>query len=126
MPPEPVDPVAKIQRVCATCGMETSSRGNNCVGCARDVRRDEMIDIANQGRVLADTPEANAERVEKQAKQWAARRAWKPESQLAWLAAKFYFAEIQPRLVTITVPEIAAALSISEAYAADIRAGRHR
>jgi len=85
-----------------------------------------MIDIANQGRVLANTPEANAKRVEKQAKQWAARWAWKPEDQPAWLTGDFYVTQIQPRLATIEVPRIAAALGVSEAYAADIRAGRHR
>jgi CRISPR-associated endonuclease Cas1 len=125
-PPSVAAPVAKTERVCATCGIRPALKGNNCPDCARELYREEMIDIAKRGRVLANTPEANAKRVEKQAKQWAARWAWKPEDQPAWLTTTFYATAIQPRLAVVEVPKIAAALGVSEAYAADIRAGRNR
>jgi CRISPR-associated endonuclease Cas1 len=125
-PPSPMDPSPKIQRVCAKCGDPSSDRADHCPNCARDLFREEMIDIAKRGRVLANTPEANAKRVEQQAKQWAARWAWKPEMQPAWLTREFYIANIQPRLANVQVPKIAAVLGVSEGYAADIRAGRHR
>lgn len=125
VPRVPADPTPTIQRVCEKCGEPVTHKSRSCGKCARELFRDEMIEIAKQGRTLAFSPEANVKRVEKQAKQWAARWAWKPEMQPDWLTESFYSEEIAPRLVNVTVPNIAAALTVSEAYAADIRAGRH-
>jgi CRISPR-associated protein Cas1 len=125
VPRAPADPTPMVQRVCEKCGKPVTHKSRRCGKCARDLFRNEMLTIANQGRVLANTPEANAKRVEKQAKQWAARRAWKPEAQPDWLTKEFFRSEVAPRLATVSVPKIAAALSVSDAYAADIRAGRH-
>jgi hypothetical protein len=41
-----------------------------------------------------------------------------------WLTEKVFREKIQPKLATVTVPEIASALAVSHAYATDIRAGR--
>jgi CRISPR-associated endonuclease Cas1 len=125
-PPVPVAPAPKIERVCTKCGKPAAPRATNCPDCARDLYRSEMIDIAKRGRELATTPEANAKRVEKQAKQWKARWEWKPEYQPAWLTERFYDTDIQSKLASIEVRQIASALNVSEAYAADIRTGRHK
>lgn len=126
VPPVPSAPVSRVERVCEKCGKAPSRRGRHCLECARSTWRDEMNRINHKGRILANTPEANAKRVEKQAKQWAARWAWRPEMQPAWLTKDFYNTEIQPKIAAVEVPKIARALGVSEAYAADIRAGRHR
>jgi hypothetical protein len=51
---------------------------------------------------------------------------WSPSSLSAWLTEEFYLREIQPKLRTIKVREIAEALQVSHPYAASIRARRCR
>ena len=51
---------------------------------------------------------------------------WDPSDKPEWLDEKAYGEKIQPRLVRVTIPVISSALSVSNPYAADIRAGRHR
>jgi hypothetical protein len=51
---------------------------------------------------------------------------WSPSSLPAWLNENCYVQEIQPRLSTVKVREIAQALQVSKPYAAFIRAGRRR
>ena len=56
----------------------------------------------------------------------AAKRAWRPASQPAWLNENSYRKEIQPRLAAITISRLASTLGVSEPYAAYVRAGRHQ
>ncbi len=81
---------------------------------------------ARLGRVVAQSREAKARHAETQRRHAAAKRAWRPSDQPAWLDEQTYLQKIQPRLTGITVPFISSALGISKPYAADIRAGRHR
>jgi hypothetical protein len=43
-----------------------------------------------------------------------------------WLTEGFYTEKIQTKLASVTICTIASTLGVSESYAADIRAGRHR
>jgi hypothetical protein len=51
---------------------------------------------------------------------------WSPASQPGWLTEVFYLREIAPKLKGTKIREIAAALQISQPYAAEIRKGRRR
>jgi hypothetical protein len=51
---------------------------------------------------------------------------WSPSNLPEWLNEEFYVQEIQPKLRTIRVREIADALGVSHPYAAFIRSGRRR
>ncbi len=84
------------------------------------------MEVARSGRVAAQSPEAQARRSATKRRHDLARRGWLPSSQPAWLNGETYEQGIQPRLAGITCSTIASALSISEPYAADIRAGRRR
>ena len=68
--------------------------------------------------------EARARQAEKQRRHAAAKRAWRPSDQPAWLDQQTYLQKIQPRLAGVTIPVIASALGLSQPYAAEIRAGR--
>ena len=56
----------------------------------------------------------------------AAKRAWQTSSLPPWLDEEAYLQKIQPRLAGVTISVISSALGVSNPYAADIRAGRHR
>ncbi len=81
---------------------------------------------AQLGRVAGHSREARARQAEKQRRHAAAKRAWRPSDQPAWLDQQTYLQKIQPRLTGITIPFISSALGLSEPYAAEIRAGRRR
>jgi hypothetical protein len=51
---------------------------------------------------------------------------WSPSNLPSWLNEECYVQEIQPKLKTIRVREIAEALRVSQPYAASIRSGRRR
>jgi hypothetical protein len=85
---------------------------------------EELIEAARSGRIAAQSPETQFRRADMQRRHVAALKAWDPSSKPAWLNEKTYREEIQPRLAGVTVPTISSALSISEPYATDIRAGR--
>ena len=69
-------------------------------------------------------PIAQTRRADTQRRQNTARKAWRPSGKPIWLDERFYREQIQPRLAAITVPTIAATLSVSEPYVTRIRAGR--
>jgi hypothetical protein len=56
----------------------------------------------------------------------AAKRAWNPSDLPVWLNEDVYRKKTQPRLLETTVPAISSALSVSEPYATDIRAGKRQ
>ncbi len=81
---------------------------------------------ARLGRVVAQSREARARQAEKQRRHAAAKRAWQSSSLPPWLDEETYLRRIHPRLAGVTIPVISSALGVSNPYAADIRAGRHR
>jgi CRISPR-associated endonuclease Cas1 len=111
--------------VCRGCGA-TTRRGRHCPKCGREVSREKLIELAKIGRVAARNPESRRKHSETQRRHEAAKRAWRSSVKPAWLNEDTYREEIQPRLPTVTISAISSALAVSESYAADIRAGRHR
>ena len=72
------------------------------------------------GRMVAQTPKAEALRSETARRQMAAKLAWNPSELPAWLTEKAYREKIQPELAKINVRTIAEALGVSEPYATEI------
>src|SRR3989442_7242368 len=95
-----------------------------CASWALTVPGEVLIHAARLGRVAGHSREARARQAEKQRRHATAKRAWQTSSQPVWLDKDFYLRKIQPLLSAVTVPVLASALSISEPYAAEIRAGR--
>jgi len=75
-----------------------------------------MLPIAAKGRILAQTPTAQARRAATRKRQMAAERAWRPSDQPAWLTEQVYVQQIQPRLATISAAKLASAMEVSEPY----------
>jgi CRISPR-associated endonuclease Cas1 len=123
-PPETKPP--RPQSVCRMCGTPIKPECSYCVPCGVAVSREGLRDVARVGRVVAQGAEAQARRTATKRRHDAARRSWSPSSHPAWLTDETYTRNIQPRLGTVTIPAISAALGVSEPYAADIRAGRRR
>lgn len=59
-----------------------------------------------------------------QRRQATARWSWNPASQPDWLTQEFYKNQIQPKLTSCSLSQIAAAIGVSILYASDIRRGR--
>jgi hypothetical protein len=71
-------------------------------------------------------PEARNKHSATQRRHEAAKRAWRSSPNPAPTDEAVYSQQIHPRLMSVTISAISSALGISESYAADIRAGRHR
>jgi hypothetical protein len=74
--------------------------------------------------MAARSAEARARQAEKQRRHAAEVKEWNSSDKPDWLTEKFYRERIQPRLSSVTVPDLAPALGLSGPYAAEIRAGR--
>jgi len=113
------------ERICHGCGA-TTQRGRNCPKCVREISKEKLIELAKLGRAAAQNPESRKRHSETQRRHEAAKRAWRSSPKPAWLTGQTYVERIQPRLALITISTLSSALGVSESYAADIRAGRHR
>jgi hypothetical protein len=118
-------PAPRPKNVCAGCGV-TTKEGQNCPKCGRELSREKLIELAKRGRVAAQSPESQKKRSETHLRHGAAKRAWRASPKPAWLTESIYMETIHPMLGKVTISTIASTLGISESYAADIRAGRHR
>ena len=119
--PAPTPP--KPPRICLGCGAPIIYGKNFCSACGLVVARDALIESAKQGRIAAQTPEAQARRIETQRQNARAQAAWEQSGQPK-ISDEVYRNEIQPRLSGVTIPVIMSALNVCASYAADIRAGR--
>jgi CRISPR-associated endonuclease Cas1 len=118
-------PAPYPQKICSGCGA-TTQKGRLCPTCGREVSREKLIELAKIGRIAAQRPEAQAKHAETQRRHQAAKREWLSSPKLGWPTEIAYVEQIQPGLVKVAISRLAATLGISESYAADIRAGRHR
>jgi CRISPR-associated endonuclease Cas1 len=118
-------PAPRPKNVCAGCGVTTKD-GQNCPKCGREISREKLVELAKQGRIAAQSPEAQRKRIETHLRHGAAKRAWLLSPKPDWLTLDFYNQEIHPQLSSLTISSIASTLTVSEVYAANIRAGRHR
>ena len=114
----------KPENVCLGCGKPVSSVSTRCASCSVEVSRVRLLEVARRGRIASKSPESRARLAATQRLQQTARWNWKPSSQPSWLTAEAYIQQIQPRLVSATLAEIASAIEVSIPYASDIRKGR--
>ena len=113
-------------KICPGCGA-TTHEGRQCPTCGRKVSAERLIDLAKQGRVVAQSEGSQGKRSASQTGHEAAKRAWRSMPiRVAWPDEKTYMSEIQPRLSSVTISALSSALGVCELYAADIRAGRRR
>jgi CRISPR-associated endonuclease Cas1 len=113
------------QKICPGCGATTQS-GRLCATCGREVSREKLIELAKIGRIAAQRPESQIKHAETQRRHQAAKREWLQSPRPSWPTETAYVEQIQPALVVIPISRLSLTLGISESYAADIRAGRHR
>jgi CRISPR-associated endonuclease Cas1 len=118
-------PAPHPENICPGCGA-TTRRGRNCPKCGREISKEKLIELAKLGRVAAQSPESRKRHSETQRRHEAAKRAWRSSPKPAWLTEQTYVGRIQPRLAMVTISTLSLTLGVSESYAADIRAGRHR
>ena len=114
------------RKVCPVYGESIKFGRSYCVSCAVTVSKEGLMKAAQLGRVAGHSREGGARQAEKQRRHAAAKRAWRPSDQPAWLVEQTYLQKIQPRLAGVTVPVLSSALGLSEPYAVEIRAGRRR
>lgn len=112
--------------VCQGCGASIHHDKTFCMACGLVASTERMAQVARQGRLAAQSAEAQASRAQTQRLNTLARYAWKDSDQPGWLTEKVYTERIQPRLAAITVTILAKELRVSRPYATNIRAGRRR
>jgi ribosomal protein L32 len=113
------------EKVCRSCGTVTR-QGQRCPKCGREISREKLIELAKIGRLAAQHPESRRKQAESQSRHRRAQEGWRSGAKPSWLTESVFTEEIQPRLASVTISSLASAIGVSESYAADIRAGRHR
>jgi CRISPR-associated endonuclease Cas1 len=119
-------PAPQPQNVCLGCGKPVGKASTRCTTCVVEVSRQKMLEIALQGRIASKSAESRAQVAATQRRQQTARWNWQPSSQPDWLTDEAYTKNIQPRLGSATLSEIASAIGVSIPYASDIRKGRRQ
>jgi CRISPR-associated protein Cas1 len=112
--------------LCRTCGVKVTAEHRYCPSCAVAVSTKEFIKGAQKGRLASHSSEAQASRAEKGRRHTAARWAWLPSNQPAWLNEQSYREKIHPLLAGVTVRAVASALGVSQPYASNIRSGKRQ
>jgi hypothetical protein len=110
--------------LCRTCGAGVTAGYNRYASCKVSICTEELIKAGQNGRLASHGSEAEAKRAENRRRHAAALRARRPSDQPAWLDQVTYLREIQPRLLSVTVPAIRTALGLSKAYVTNIRCGK--
>ena len=124
LPAPPCTP--KPENVCLGCGKPVASASTRCASCSVEVSRDRLLEVARRGRIASKSPESRARVAATQHRQQTARWSWQPSSQPSWLTDELYTNQIQPRLLSATLSEIASAIGVSIPYASDVRKGKKR
>ena len=109
---------------CRDCGVEITRRRTRCAACANVLTTAGLVKAAQQGRIAAQSDQAQERRAETQRRHRSAKADWKDSDLPAWLDKEFYLREIQPQLKRLTLSVLASKLDISIPYAVDIRRGR--
>jgi CRISPR-associated endonuclease Cas1 len=123
-PPVPAPP--KLPLLCQTCGANITAGHRYCASCAATISTERYIRGEQQGRDASHSSEAQARRVETSRRHTAARMAWLPSTQPAWLDEQTYRERIRPLLAGVTVRSLAVSLGISIPYASSIRCGKRQ
>jgi CRISPR-associated endonuclease Cas1 len=120
----PLAPPPRPDSFCNHCGAAIGRGRNYCVTCAIASNTVGLVNAARQGRIAAQSDQAQSRRADTQRAHAAAKAAWKSSDLPGWLNEDVYHREIQPRLRAITLSVLASTLGISIPYAVDVRAGR--
>jgi hypothetical protein len=115
---------SKLPATCRICGTALKSGLKYCRACVPAISRENVRKAAKLGRMATHKPEAQARRAETQRRQNAALKAWNSADKPNWLDETVFKEEIQPLLLSFTVPTIMAVLAVSEPYALRIRGGQ--
>ena len=110
--------------LCRTCGKNVDRNCERCSSCRQVISTKTLIKAAEKGRLLSHLPEATAKRIAGRRKHAAAIRAWKPSDLPEWLREETYRRDIQPKLASVKLPVLMAAMGISKPYATNIRNGK--
>jgi CRISPR-associated protein Cas1 len=110
--------------LCRTCGKNATRGYERCGACRAAISTEKLIKAAEKGRLLSHLPQATAKRIEGRKRHAAAIRTWNQADQPEWLTEDVYRREIQPRLASVKLPRLIAALGISKPYATNIRSGK--
>ena len=98
-PPRTTSPQKpKPVRICRLCGADLKRGNSTCSACSPSVARENLLIVAELGRIKTHSPTAEARRGATQAKQRLAQRNWNPESQPSWLNEDIFRRRIQPLL----------------------------
>ncbi len=112
--------------ICAECGKPIERGSKHCANCSLKHSTALLIAGAKRGRIISHSPQAQAGRKETKRLNDLARSQWSPSTLPSWLTEETYTSQIQPRLVSVTLSQIASAIGVSIPYASDIRKGRRR
>src|SRR5579862_9773288 len=96
LPPHPTS-------FCRDCGVQISRRRTRCAACANVLTTAGLVKAAEQGRVAAQTDQAQSRRSFTQRRHATAKSGWRPSDLPEWLTEAVYLGEIQPRLREITL-----------------------
>lgn len=110
--------------LCRTCGKNATKGYERCGSCRAAISTEKLIKGAEKGRLRSHLPKATAKRIAGRRRHAAAIRAWKAINQPAWLTEETYRREIQPKLLSVKLPVLMAALEISKPYATNLRNGK--
>lgn len=117
-------PPPRPESFCKDCGAQISPGRSYCWACGLKVSAVRLTKAAKQGRVAAQSDQAQRMRTATQIRHAAAEARWQPSELPAWLNREFYVREIQPRLKSVTLSVLASTLDISIPYAVDVRKSR--
>ena len=117
LPPHPAS-------FCRDCGVEITRRRTRCAACANILTTAGLVKAAEQGRIAAQSDQAQERRAETQRRHRSAKADWKDSDLPAWLDKEFYLRKIQPQLKRLTLSVLASKLDISIPYAVGIRRRR--
>jgi hypothetical protein len=129
----PATPLTQLKRRTRECYLESSLDDKNqdtnhelVADPHEATKRQETTSRAEFEATVVNLEDSIAQkrRSETQHRQVAARRAWNATDLPEWLDEKLYREQIQPRLITIPLPAIKSALSVSQLYALRIRGGK--
>jgi CRISPR associated protein Cas1 len=120
----PMPKIPKSSSTCRLCGTEIKHKQKYCRQCAPGVVKENVLKAAVLGRQNTHSLQAQAKRSKTQRRQSAALKAWNSKNKPEWLDESFFKKQVQPRLITVMVPKIMEALSVSEPYALSIRSGK--
>lgn len=113
-------------RVCLDCGKPIDRSHSWCAECSRKNSIKTLIGGAKLGRVIAHGALAQARLKETKLRHDLARKEWSPTNQPGWLTQAVYETEIQPKLISASLSQLASAIGVSIQYASDIRKGTRR